>query len=299
MTINTADFNEAFQEMYVKLNTWLDTLILNIPNIIIAVVVFLFTLLIAKYFSKLLQKLLRKTSIQISMRRVLGRAIAMVIVAIGLFLILGILDLDKTLKTILAGAGVAGLAVGLALQGTLTNTFSGVVLSYIKNVKNGDWIKTNGYEGAIVDVDFRALTLRQKDNNLVYIPNKLVIENPIKNFSATEKSRVILENGVAYGSNLEKVKELTTQIIIDNFDVPETPEDVLFLYRGFGNSAITYEIRFWINSSSALEVAKAKSEAIMLIKKAYDKEGIGIPFPIRTLDFGNQLDKYFPQQQEV
>lgn len=299
MTINTADFNEAFQEMYVKLNTWLDTLILNIPNIIIAVVVFLFTLLIAKYFSKLLQKLLRKTSIQISMRRVLGRAIAMVIVAIGLFLILGILDLDKTLKTILAGAGVAGLAVGLALQGALTNTFSGVVLSYIKNVKNGDWIKTNGYEGAIVDVDFRALTLRQKDNNLVYIPNKLVIENPIKNFSATEKSRVILENGVAYDSNLEKVKELTTQIIIDNFDVPETPEDVLFLYRGFGNSAITYEIRFWINSSSALEVAKAKSEAIMLIKKAYDKEGIGIPFPIRTLDFGNQLDKYFPQQQEV
>ncbi|WP_298764628.1 mechanosensitive ion channel family protein [uncultured Polaribacter sp.] len=299
MTINTADFNEAFQEMYVKLNTWLDTFILNIPNIIIAIVVFLFTLLIAKYFSKLLQKLLRKTSIQISMRRVLGRAIAMVIVAIGLFLILGILDLDKTLKTILAGAGVAGLAVGLALQGALTNTFSGVVLSYIKNVKNGDWIKTNGYEGAIVDVDFRALTLRQKDNNLVYIPNKLVIENPIKNFSATEKSRVILENGVAYGSNLEKVKELTTQIIIDNFDVPETPEDVLFLYRGFGNSAITYEIRFWINSSSALEVAKAKSEAIMLIKKAYDKEGIGIPFPIRTLDFGNQLDKYFPQQQEV
>jgi len=212
------------------------------------------------------------------------------VVGIAIFLILGILDLDKTLNTILAGAGVMGLAVGLALQSALANTYSGIVLSYIKNVKNGDWIQSNGYEGEIIDVDFRAVTLKQKDNNLVYIPNKLVVENPVKNFSSTSRSRVILENGVAYNSNLELVKSLTTETIISNFDLPETAEDVLFLYRSFGDSAITYEIRFWINSYSALEVAKAKSKAMMLIKSAYDKEGIQIPFPMRTIDFGNQLD---------
>ena len=290
MSIEKKDFSKAWEEMYDKMSSWVDTFVVNIPNIIIAVLVFVISLLLARYLSKLLQRLLTKTTIQEAMRRVLGRLLAFLVVGIAIFLILGILDLDKTLNTILAGAGVMGLAVGLALQSALANTYSGIVLSYIKNVKNGDWIQSNGYEGEIIDVDFRAVTLKQKDNNLVYIPNKLVVENPVKNFSSTSRSRVILENGVAYNSNLELVKSLTTETIISNFDLPETAEDVLFLYRSFGDSAITYEIRFWINSYSALEVAKAKSKAMMLIKSAYDKEGIQIPFPMRTIDFGNQLD---------
>jgi len=290
MGLEKKDFNKAWDEMYDKIASWADAFVINLPNIIIAVFVFIISLLLARYLSKLLQRLLTKTTIQQSMRRVLGRLLAFFVIGIALFLILGILDLNKTLNTILAGAGVLGLAVGLALQSALANTYSGIVLSYIKNIKNGDWIQSNGYEGEIIDVDFRAVTLRQKDNNLVYIPNKLVVEQPVKNFSSTSRSRVILKNGVAYNSDLDFVKRLTIDTIISNFDLPETDEDVLFLYREFGDSSITYEIRFWINSYSALEVAKAKSKAMILIKKAYDKEGIQIPFPMRTLDFGNQLD---------
>ncbi len=290
MGLEKKDFNKAWDEMYDKIASWADAFVINLPNIIIAVFVFIISLLLARYLSKLLQRLLTKTTIQQSMRRVLGRLLAFFVIGIALFLILGILDLNKTLNTILAGAGVLGLAVGLALQSALANTYSGIVLSYIKNIKNGDWIQSNGYEGEIIDVDFRAVTLRQKDNNLVYIPNKLVVEQPVKNFSSTSRSRVILKNGVAYNSDLDFVKRLTIDTIISNFDLPETDEDVLFLYREFGDSSITYEIRFWINSYSALEVAKAKSKAMILIKKAYDKEGVQIPFPMRTLDFGNQLD---------
>lgn len=289
MIIDNKAFTKSWEEIYDKLSSWLNTVVVNIPNMIIAFVVFLISLLIAKYVNKFLQSILRKTSLQLAMRRVLGRVSTFIIVGLALFLILGILNLDKALNTILAGAGVLGLAVGLALQAALANTYSGIVLSYIKNIKNGDWIESNGYEGEIMDVDFRAVTLKQKDNNLIYIPNKLVLENTIKNYSGTSTSRVILSNGVAYDSDLDKVKDLTVETIINNFEVPKTSEDVLFLYRDFGSSAINYEIRFWINSYSALEVAKAKSKAIMLIKKAYEKEDINIPFPIRTLNFGNQL----------
>lgn len=288
MILKAKDFEQAWGKMYSKLISWVDSLVINLPNIIVAFLVFFIAVLIAKYLNKLLQKLLARTSLQQSMRRVLGRLIIFLIVGMALFLILGILNLNKALNTILAGAGVLGLAVGLALQGALANTYSGIVLSYVKNIKNGDWIKTNGFEGEILDVDFRAITLRQKDNNLVYIPNKLVIENAITNFSSTPKSRVILTNGVSYDSNLESVKEETIKLIINNFEVPKNEDDVLFLYRNFSDSSITYEIRFWINSFSALEVAKAKSKAIMLIKKAYDKKGIVIPFPITTLELSNQ-----------
>lgn len=287
------NFENAVDKIIDKLESWVDIFIINIPNVVIAIVIFIVVIIISRYTNRLTQKVLAKTSLQLSMRKVISRFTAILVITLGLFLILGILNLGKTLNAILAGAGVLGLAVGLALQGALANTYSGIVLSYIKNIKNGDWIKSNGYEGEIIDVDFRAITLKQKDNNLVFIPNKLVIENPVKNYSSTAQSRVILENGVAYGSNLEYVKVLTTKVIIDNFEIPQNEEDVLFLYREFGNSAITYEIRFWINSSSALQVAKAKSKAMMVIKKAYDKEGISIPFPMRTLDFGNQLDRFF------
>lgn len=296
--IMKVSFKEAVDKMLTKLESWLDTIVLNIPNIIVAIIVFTLVIIISKYVNKLMKKLLTKTSLQLSMRRVIARFAAIAIIALGLFLVLGILDLGKTLNTILAGAGVLGLAVGLALQSALANTYSGIVLSYIKNIKNGDWIETNDFEGEVIDINFRATTLRQKDNNLVYIPNKLVVENPVKNYSSTPQSRVILECGVAYGSNLRDVKSLTIKTIIDNFEVPETDEDVLFLYRGFGDSSINYEIRFWINSSSGLEVAKAKSEAMMFIKEAYDAAKIEIPFPIRTLNLGNQLDRFMPSAQK-
>lgn len=275
--------------MWNKLDSWFNTFIVNLPNIVLATIVFAISLLLSRYIKKLALKLLGKSSLQQSMKRVIAKIVAILVVLLGLFLVLGILNLSKTLNAILAGAGVAGLAVGLALQGALANTYSGIVLSYVKYIKFGDWIETNDYEGEVVDIDLRAVTIKQVDNNLVYIPNKMVVENPIKNYSTTAQSRVILECGVAYDADLNEVRNLVKTTIADNFDVVENKDDVLFLYREFGDSSINFETRFWIDSTSALEVAKAKTEAMILIKEAFDKNGIEIPFPIRTLDLPEEL----------
>ncbi|SEL95283.1 small conductance mechanosensitive channel [Aquimarina amphilecti] len=278
-------FINAWNKMIKKLESWLDTLVINLPNILIAIFVFTLAIIASKYISKLALKVLNRSQLRPSMKNLISKIISILVIVIGLFLILGILNLSKALNTILAGAGVAGLAVGLALQGALANTYSGIVLSYIKNLKFGDWIETNDYEGEVVDIDLRAVTIKQVDNNLVYIPNKLVVENPIKNYSTTAQSRVILECGVGYESDLRFVEKLTKNTIVSNFEAVQHKEDVLFLWREFGDSSINYELRFWINSTSALEVAKAKSETMMLMKEAYDQNNINIPFPIRTLDF--------------
>lgn len=275
----------AWNKMTTRLESWLDQLIINLPNIIIAIVVFVIVIILSKYLSRLTLKLLSKSTLQKSMKNVIAKLISVLIILAGLFLVLGILDLNKTLQTILAGAGVAGLAVGLALQGALANTFSGIVLSYIKQIKFGDWIESNDFEGEVVDIDLRAVTIRQPDNNLVYLPNKLVLENPIKNFSSTSQSRVILHCGVGYSSDLEFVRDLVQKTIVEKFDPVENKDEVIFLYREFGDSSINFETRFWIDSTSALEVAKAKTEAMISIKKAFDANDINIPFPIRTLEF--------------
>ncbi|KPM32131.1 Potassium efflux system KefA protein / Small-conductance mechanosensitive channel [Croceitalea dokdonensis DOKDO 023] len=286
MNIN---FEQAWDDMITRLESWVDQLIINLPNIILSIVVFILALILSKYISRLTLRLLEKSKLQASMKNVIAKLVSVLVILSGLFLVLGILDLSKTLNAILAGAGVAGLAVGLALQGALANTYSGIVLSYIKQIKFGDWIETNDYEGEVVDLDLRAVTIKQPDNNLVYIPNKLVLENAIKNFSTTAQSRVILECGVAYESDLEFVRDLVNKTIVKNFDPVESVDDIIFLYTEFGDSSINFEVRFWIDSTSALEVLKAKTEAMIAIKKVFDENDITIPFPIRTLDFPKKV----------
>lgn len=275
----------AWKKMTERLVDWLNDLIVSLPNIIIAFLVFLIVIFLSKYLSRLMLRLLKNSSLQTSMKHLISKLVSILVILFGMFLVLGILDLSKTLNTILAGAGVAGLAIGLALQGALSNTYSGIVLSYIDQVKFGDWIISNGYEGEVVDINLRTVTVRQRDNNLVYLPNKLVLENPIKNFSSTPNSRVIVECGIAYDSDLEFVQKLVKQTLSQTFALLNPEEEVVFLYKEFGDSSINFEVRFWVDSKSAFQLAKAKSEAIIAIKAAFDKNNITIPFPIRTLDF--------------
>ncbi|MDC6405238.1 MULTISPECIES: mechanosensitive ion channel family protein [Maribacter] len=292
-------FSEAWSKMLEKLASWFDAFILNLPNIMIAIVVFIITVIISRYISKGVSRLLEKTKLQASMRSLLSKIASITIVLLGLFLVLGILNLSKALNTVLAGAGVVGLAVGLALQGALANTYSGIVLSYIKHIKFGDWIESNGFEGEVIDLDLRSVTLRQPDNNLVFLPNKLVVENPIKNYSTTAQSRVILECGVGYESDLTFVRDLVKKTILEKFDSIENKDDIIFLYEEFGDSSINFETRFWIKSTSALEVAKAKTTAMIAVKKAFDENGVNIPFPIRTLDFPQKLKIVSENDSEV
>ena len=278
-------FINAWGKMIEKLEGWFSTLVVNLPNIVLAILVFVLVIMLSRLIRKWALRLLGRTKLRSAMQNLVAQIISVFVVLLGLLFVLGILNLDKTLNALLTGAGVAGLAVGLALQGALANTFAGIVISYIKLLKFGDWVKSNGYEGEVVDIDLSSVTIKQADNNLVYLPNKLVIENPIINYSTTAQSRVMLSCGVAYGSDLEFVRDLTVKTITQTFDAVTKQEEVIFLFTEFGDSAINFEVRFWIDSTSGLEIARAKSQAIIEIKKAFDANGITIPFPIRTLDF--------------
>jgi small conductance mechanosensitive channel len=279
----------AFNNLIDKLEGWLSAIIQNIPNLILAVVVMAASYFLAKYTRKLILNLIENRVPQKSIATMIAKISAIVVVAVGLFLALGIMNLSKMLTSLLAGAGVVGLAIGLALQGTLSNTFAGVVISFRKRIQLGNLVETNGFSGEVIDVNLKEFVLKQADNNIVVIPNKMILENPLKNYSLTTRMRVFLECGVAYDSDLEEVKRLTQDVIANTFKQVETPDDVEFYYTEFGDSSINYLCRFWIDAESMLEKLKAKTTAIIEIKKAYDKAGITIPFPMRTLEFNNKL----------
>lgn len=291
--------NTAFSNLTEKLLGWLDAIIQNLPNLILSIIVLVSAYYIAKYVNKFTYKLVARKVKQKSISNIIARISAVAVVLVGLFLALGILDLSKTLTSLLTGAGVAGLVIGLALQGTLSNTIAGIMISFRKKIQIGNWVETNGFSGEIIDINLKDFTIKEADNNLVVIPNKMILENPLKNYSLTTRMRVFLECGVGYESNLEQVEKLTKDTIVNSFEQVETSEDVEFYYTEFGGSSINYLCRFWIDAENALEKLKAKTKAIIEIKKAYDKEGINIPFPIRTLQFDNKLNVEAPEMKEA
>lgn len=285
---NKFDLNKSIGGIWDKLADWLDSIILNFPNFILSVLVFIFFIFIAKYIAKIFDRILRKKGSQASIRHVTTRVVKIVVILIGFFIALALLNLDKVLTSILAGAGVAGLAIGLALQGTLNNTFSGVILSFLPEIQVGDWVETNGFSGEVMEINLRSIIIKEPDNNHVMIPNSKIIDQPFKNFTRTNRSRVMLDCGVGYSSDLEFVEKLTKETLNELFP-QRGNEEVEFMYQAFGDSSINFVVRFWTEVTNSKDILLARNKAIIAVKKAFDCNNINIPFPIRTIDFTNQL----------
>lgn len=267
-----------------KLETWKELFIKNIPNIAIALLVIFIAYYASRAINTFISKYLGKRIKQESVRNLVSRVASAFIFLTGLYIAMTVLKFDDTLKAIISAAGVSGIVIGLALQGTLSNTISGVVLSFRENLNIGNWIETNGYSGQVIDINLNYFVIREADNNTVVIPNKTILENPFKNYSLTTKMRISITCGVEYGADLEKVEALTKEVITANFNQDKLEKDVEFYYTEFGDSSINFLCRFWVDSKNALEKLKAKSDAIIKIKQAFDKENITIPFPMRTLE---------------
>ncbi len=282
---NKNSVNNSIASLWEKLDGWLEAIILKLPNLVVAILVMVIFYFIAKGLKRVSYRVFFKKIEEESVKQMLSRIVYGSIILIGFFIALGVMQLDKVLTSVLAGAGVVGLAIGLALQGTLSNTFSGLMLSFLPKVHIGDFIDTKDHSGYVSEINLRNVTIRRTDNEHVIIPNKLFIENPFINHSLSERSRIDVHCGIGYESDLQKAEELVVKIISENFEQKDG-EAAEFFFTEFGDSSINFVTRFWINSTKPKPKLDAKHKAIKLIKKNFDEAGINIPFPIRTLDFG-------------
>ncbi|MET6992013.1 mechanosensitive ion channel family protein [Sediminicola arcticus] len=282
---NKFSLERAVLKLWDKLYNWLDMLILKLPNILMAIGIFIIFYFIAKGTRKLFRKVLLKRVSQISIRDIIAKVIFVTILMTGFFIALMVLELDKVLTSILAGAGVIGLAIGLALQGTLSNTFGGLVLSFMDNIRINDYIETDETAGFVTEISLRNMVIRKPDNNYVIIPNSKFIDGSFTNYSLTPRTKISVSCGVGYESSLQKVEEIVVKIISENFEQKDD-EAVEFYFTEFGDSSINFFTRFSVDMINSKQELFAKHKAIKLIKEHFDKQNINIPFPIRTLDFG-------------
>lgn len=283
------ELSKSFDGLTDKLISWMNAIVEGLPNLVIAIMVMIAAYIIAKYAYKLAFKLTSKRVKQLTIINMISRLTYIMVIMAGIFLALGVLDLSKTLTSLITGAGVLGLVIGLALQGTLSNTISGIVISFREKIQIGNWVETNNFSGEIIDINLKNLTLKETDNNIVFIPNKTILETPMKNFSLTPYMRVTVGCGVDYKSDLEFVEKLVKTTLSNTFKKIDDNKPNEFYFTEFGESSINFICRFWIEGTRNVHNLEASNRAIIAIKKAFDAEGINIPFPIRTLEFSNRL----------
>ena len=282
-----------------KLASWLDTLIIMLPNFGAAILIVIAAALLARLVRHVVEGVLGRASRYHHVNRLLATISYILVLGTGLFIALGVLNLDKTVTSLLAGVGIIGLALGFAFQDIAANFISGVLLSIRRPFREGEIVESNDYTGVISELNLRATHIRTFQGQLVIIPNKDVFQNPLVNFSRQRRRRVDLVCGVAYGDDLERAREIAVEAI-SGLEMRDSSREVELFYDEFGESSINFKLRFWIDFAKQTDFLHAQSEAIMRLKRAFDENDITIPFPIRTLDFGvvggEKLSEALPEQ---
>lgn len=274
--------HEAFQIFESKIQTWLQELIENLPEFMAAFIVLAIFILLAKLVKRIIIRAFRRFGdAEILVDLVSALTYYAVIIA-GIIVALGILKLDSTVNKLLAGAGIIGLGIGFAFQDIFANVFSGALIAIRRMVRVGDYIVTNDYEGIVKSLLLRNVIIQDNYGQVIAIPSKMVLQNPIKNFSTTHQRMVVIDCGIAYNSDLEKVRDISLKVANA---YPKRLEDmpVQFYYQKFNDSSIDFVLRFWIMFNNKADLLEAESETILKLKQEFDKNGIEIPFPIRTI----------------
>jgi len=281
------EFEAVYEEVTGKLTSWANTLAEMLPNFVVAILVLVLFWGIAKVTCAAMDRALQRMNTNAAARGLMTRFLRIGILIAGLVVALGVLNLNKALASVLAGAGIVGLAIGFAFQDLAGNIISGVGLAVNQKwpFKIGDIIETNDFFGIVDEIHLRTTILRTLDAKLVVIPNRQIFQSAVVNYTASGTRRVDVSCGVSYGDDLEKVKKVVHETLT-GLGVRDTSKDVEVFFQEFGSSSINFVGRFWVDYKRHPDFLKAQSDAVIAIKRAFDENDIMIPFPIRTLDFG-------------
>lgn len=270
-----------------KLNKWLKASLDTIPNIVIAILVLAAFRFLAGYISKIVTRLLTRTSHNVALVGMISGIVKAAVVAAGVFFALGVLGLDKTVTSLLAGAGVLALAVGFAFQDLTTNFISGAFIAIQRPIAVGDLIETNGFTGKVISIGLRSVKLDNLAGQTVELPSKDIFQKPILNFTHSGDRKVTLDGWVSYQDDLSVVENVAVSTIKGlNFLNPDKAVDFNFIK--FTGQGVEFQIGFWIDQNK-IGPGPAKSMAIKNVKAAFDQKHIKIPFASTSQDINVQM----------
>lgn len=254
-------------------------------KILIALIIFLIGQMVAKIIARVLGKVLTHTKLD----RILVEFIQSLVNALLLvFVVVAALDqLGVNTNSVIAVLGAAGLAIGLALQGSLQNFAAGFMLLIFRPFKSGDFVETAGTAGMIEKIGIFSTTMHTGDNKEVIIPNGAIYSSNIINYSKRPTRRIDMIFSIGYDDDIRLARDVMDKIIKDEPRVLPEPEPLIAVGE-LGASSVNFYVRPWVKTEDYWDVKYSLTEKI---KIAFDENGITIPFPQMDIRWNKQLTK--------
>lgn len=247
------------------------------PKLALALLTLFAGLWLIRIFENFFDKAMDRAKVEATLQRFL---LSLVRVFLKILLIVSVVSMVGVETTsIIATLGAAGLAVGLALQGSLANFAGGVLILFFRPFKVGDTIEAQGFLGVVREIQIFNTILTTLDNQRVVIPNALLSNDCIKNVFAESTRRVDMTFGVSYADDLLHVRQVLSRVIEANTKVLAEPKPDIYV-AAHADSSINFFVRVWANSEDYWPVYFDMHEKVKL---AFDREGITIPFPQRDV----------------
>ena len=254
-----------------------DTITLYGLNLIAAVAIFIVGRWVAMAIRSLVRRLLEKSKVD----QMLVSFLASVtyVAAMAFVIIAALARIGVQTASFVAVVGAAGLAIGLALQGSLANFAAGVLIVIFRPFRIGDFIEAAGITGVVEEIGIFTTELKTPDNKKVIVPNGKVTADSIVNYSAKEERRIDMVAGVSYSDDLDKVRRILEQIVSEDGRILPDPAPKIAVLE-LGDSSVNFVVRPWVKTADYWDVYFSIQEKI---KKRFDSEGISIPFPQRDV----------------
>ena len=247
-------------------------------TIIKALIVFLVGRLVINLLNKLVRKILSKRDIDPSVKTFVGSLVNVSLTILLIISVVGALGVQTTsFAALLASAGVA---VGMALSGNLSNFAGGLIILLFKPYKVGDYIEAQGVGGTVKEVQMFHTVLGTVDNKVIYIPNGSLSSGVVTNFSNQTTRRVDWTFGVEYGSDYEKVKQVIESVLANDSRILSEPAAPFIALTALADSSVNVVVRVWVNSSDYWGVYFDINKNIYA---TFNEVGIGFPFPQLTV----------------
>ncbi|GAB5410125.1 MAG: mechanosensitive ion channel [Balneolaceae bacterium] len=242
-----------------------------------AVVVLIIGLWIVKIISGIFRKALTKSNVDDSLQGFLVSLVSMLLKVMVYITALGMLGVQMT--SFIAILGAAGLAVGMALSGTLQNFAGGVMILLFKPFQVGDFINAQGHSGVVNSIQIFVTILTTPDNKTIIIPNGPLSTGSLTNYSTQATRRVDWTFGIGYGDDVDKAYEVLKKLLSGDDKILSDPEPFLAVSE-LADSSVNIAVRVWVNAPDYWDVYFRMNEEVY---KTFDKEGLSIPFPQRDI----------------
>ena len=267
-----------------KLTLWLEALIKHLPNFVVAILITILFSIIARYVGKAIKKVLHRTLESAQIANLLASIFKMCILITGIFVALDFLGLKGTVTSLLAGAGIVGLAIGFAFQDMTENLIAGIAMGIRKPFQIGDIVETDKVFGTVKTINLRNTLVETFFGQLEIIPNKILFRNILTNYSTSGVRRIEIPVGISYADDIEQAAEVIVEQM-NRYDFVIKKEETAVFAKDFGDSSINLLQWFWIDYPGDTDFMQARHQGVIAVKKALESADILIPFPIRTLDF--------------